>query len=141
MLVLLQSASIRTAGPRVLGMGGGLFGFIFVGVICLVLILVGRCVRDTGTKVLLTCVVPMVIFALPLLIVLSSPRADPYKLETVEPEYDQTWIPRLVTASFQILFVIIAIVSYVLTHACKPVHGSRVEDDVEDFDTATYVFK
>ena len=97
--------------------------------------------RDTGTKVLLTCVVPLVIFVLPLFIVLASPRADPYKVVTVEPVYDETWIPRLVTASFQILFVIIAIVSYVVTHFCKPVHSSRIEDDIEDFDTATYVFK
>ena len=124
-----------------LGMGGGLFGFIFVGIICLGLILVGRCVRETGTKVLLTCVVPFFIFALPLLIILSSPRADPYKVIEQEPEYDQTMIPRLVTASFQILFVILALVSYLMTHACKPVHSSLIEDDVENFDASTFVFK
>ena len=138
MIVQLQLAP---TGARVLGMGSGLFGFIFIGIICLFIILFGRCAKDQGTRMLLSCVVPVIIFGLPLLIVLSSPRADPYDTVKATQEYDTTYLPRVTIGVFQILFAVLALVSFLGTHACKPVNASRIEDDIENFDPATHVYK
>ena len=138
MIVQLQLAP---TGARVLGMGSGLFGFIFIGIICLFIILFGRCAKDQGTRMLLSCVVPVIIFGLPLLIVLSSPRADPYDTVKATQEYDTTYLPRVIIGVFQILFAVLALVSFLGTHACKPVNASRIEDDIENFDPATHVYK
>ena len=138
MIVQLQLAP---TGARVLGMGSGLFGFIFIGIICLFIILFGRCAKDQGTRMLLSCVVPVIIFGLPLLIVLYSPRADPYDTVKATQEYDTTYLPRVIIGVFQILFAVLALVSFLGTHACKPVNASRIEDDIENFDPATHVYK
>jgi len=138
MIVQLQLAP---TGARVLGMGSGLFGFIFIGIICLFIILFGRCAKDQGTRMLLSCVVPVIIFGLPLLIVLSSPRADPYDTVKATQEYDTTYLPRVIIGVFQILFAVLALISFLGTHACKPVNASRIEDDIENFDPATHVYK
>ena len=90
---------------------------------------------------LLSCVVPVIIFGLPLLIVLSSPRADPYDTVKATQEYDTTYLPRVIIGVFQILFAVLALVSFLGTHACKPVNASRIEDDIENFDPATHVYK
>jgi energy-coupling factor transporter transmembrane protein EcfT len=138
MIVLQQLAP---QGVRVLGMGQGLFGFIFVGIICLFIILIGRCAKDPATRMIVSCVVPTVIFGLPLLIVLISPRADPYDKVKLTQEYDTTYLPRGAIGTFQILMVLVAFVSYLSTHACKSVNSSRVENDIENFDPATHVYK
>ena len=139
-LVLLQT-SVAEASPRVLGMGNGLFGFIFIGIICVFIVIIGRCAKEQSKRLILSVVVPLVIFGLPLLIVLSSPRADPYATSKADIEYDQTYIPRIVVGIFQALFVVVAVVSVMVTHACKPVQASRIEDDIEMYDPASHVFK
>ena len=139
-LVLLQTSAVAESS-RVLGVGGGLFGFIFVGIICACLIIVGRCMKDQGKRLLFSVVIPLVIFGLPLLIVLSSPRADPYASTKVDIEYDETYIPRVVVGIVQAIFVVVAIISVMVTHACKPVRAARIEDDIEIYDPASHVFK
>ena len=136
-----MSTELAPEGIRVLGMGQGLFGFIFVGIICLIIIIVGRCAKTAKNRLLLSVVVPIVIFGFPLLIVLASPRADPYDKDKAKQEYDGTYLPRVIIGFFQICFAIVAFVSWLGTHGCQAVNASRVEDDVENFDPATHVYK
>ena len=138
MIVLQQ---IAPEGARVLGMGSGLFGFIFVGIICLFIILFGRCAKEPGTRMLLSCVVPSLIFGLPLLIVLASPRADPYDADKLSIEYDTTYLPRIFIGIFQVIFAILAFVSFLGTHACKAVTAARIDNDVENIDPAMHLYK
>ena len=81
---------------------------------------------------------------LPLIFLLASPRSDPYASEDSLPSniaYDQTWHRRIAVGVFQILFVIAAILSFIITHAAKPIQSNRVDDDVENFDPALKIYK
>ena len=148
MFTLLQ---LPPQGPRVLGMGSGLFAFLFLGILSLIAIMVGRCQKQGGTRVALTCIVPIVIFGLPLGILLISPRADPYNTDGVErydpfanksyPQYDLTYRPRVAIGVVQIIFCILAIASFLTVHACKPVEAQRVDNDIEYHDPATHIYK
>ena len=135
MLTLLQLAP---RGVRVLGMGSGLFAMIFLGIIALFSILIGRCQKTGSLRAGLVCGVPLVILGIPLAILLLSPRADPYDTIKQEQEYNETYFPRIFIGIFQILFFIAAIISYMVTHGCKGKNALRVENDVETFDPAIH---
>jgi len=148
MLTLLQ---LPPQGPRVLGMGAGLFAFMFLGLLSLFSILFGRCQKGGGLKALFVCVLPLICFGLPIGILLIAPRADPYDTDGMErydlfanksyPQYDLTYRPRVVIGVLQILFFILAVISFLAVHGCKPVTASRIEDDIEYHDPATHVYK
>ena len=140
-LIVIKMVALASRSPRIIGMGSGLFAFMLIGFITLIIILVGRCQKTSSQRLLISVVVPLVIFVLPLSLVLISPRADPYNTIKLTMEYDLTYRPRIAIGVIQSLFVMVAIASFLATHGFQPVNSKRIEDDVENFDPKIHVYK